>query len=537
MKTAEDKTLSFSTDNMMQNLAEYVGGVQRVHFDINDIDLNIARLLPEPLAKRFYAVAIREQDGQVIVAMANPLDVVAQDNIKIRLNRDIKVTICSQQEITKAIDAIYYQPDWHKQSEDDSIEYETAERPPDAFQRQEDILEIVNNETEAAKAPVVRFVDLLLKQAVENRASDIHLEPQAKSMIVRIRIDGMLQKVTPPPKELRKAVITRIKILTEMDIAEKRLPQDGRFKAKILDREIDFRVSTIPAKYGEKVVIRILDPHAVTHDIDRLGFDPDNLAQFKTILSKPNGIILVTGPTGSGKSTTLYGALNYLRSPQKNIMTIEDPIEYSLDEINQTQVKPDIGLNFARCLRATMRQDPDIILVGEIRDKETMEIAITASLTGHLVLSTFHTNDASSTISRLVFMGLERYLLAPSLKLIIAQRLLRRLCDECKKPYRPSKDLLKQLGIDNKTQADTKFFKSSGCDHCSDTGYSGRLPVFEFLVVDSDIRNALFRAASEEELREVSRSKGHASLMQNAVRRIIDGSTTPEEAFRVTTAE
>jgi type II secretory ATPase GspE/PulE/Tfp pilus assembly ATPase PilB-like protein len=351
-----------------------------------------------------------------------------------------------------------------------------------------DITENDSGEEAAGKAPVIKFVDLLLSHAVKSRASDIHIEPQDKSMTIRMRIDGILTEMVPPPRRMQAAILARVKILSQMNIAERRLPQDGRFKIKAPGRDIDVRVSSIPTIYGEKIVMRILDSKAIDHNLDRLGFGPDMLAQFKEVLTQPHGIVIVTGPTGSGKSTTLYSALNYLKDPTKNITTVEDPVEYRLGGINQIQVKQEIDLDFALCLRAILRQDPDIVLIGEIRDKETMEIAMKASLTGHLVLSTFHTNDAPSAISRLRYMGLEPYLLSSTINLIVAQRLVRRICVNCKTPYNAKPELIGRLGIDPKRFKNAVFYHGEGCSACNRTGYLGRLPIFEFLLMDTDIR-------------------------------------------------
>lgn len=322
-----------------------------------------------------------------------------------------------------------------------------------------------------------------------------------------------------------------------MDIAEHRVPQDGRFEMKVLGREVDMRVSAIPTIYGEKIVIRILDKTTTSHDISKLGFEPELLEQFKRVLAQPYGIVIVTGPTGSGKSTTLYSALNYLNDPRKNITTVEDPVEYRLKGINQIQIKPEIGLDFAMCLRAILRQDPDIVLIGEIRDKETMEIAMKASLTGHLVLSSFHTNDAPGAISRLAYMGLEPYLLASSLNLIIAQRLVRKICDKCKEPVELSGEVLDRLGIDSDAIGKTKFYKGKGCEACGETGYRGRLPIFEFLVMDKEIRERLVAGVSETEIRAMAREKGYGGLLDDGVKKIIAGFTTAEEVLGVTFAE
>ena len=392
----------------------------------------------------------------------------------------------------------------------------------------------ISVEEAATRAPVIRFVDLLLRQAVKSRASDIHVEPQELSMTIRMRIDGVLQDMVPPPRKMQAAIATRIKILSRMDIAERRLPQDGRFKIKAPGRDIDVRVSVIPTIYGEKVVMRILDSAAVNHNLDQLGFDPQLLDEFKVMLSQPHGIIVVTGPTGSGKSTTLYSALNYLKDPRKNITTVEDPVEYRLGGINQIQVKPDIGLDFAESLRAILRQDPDIIFIGEIRDKETIDIAIKASLTGHLVLSTFHTNDAPSAISRMVYMGVEPYLLASTVNLIVAQRLVRRICERCKEPVEINQQVLRRLNVDSERAKDAVFYHGRGCSTCNGTGYLGRLPIFEFLVTDSEIRDKISAGSSESKIREMSRQRGYKGLLGSGVDRMLEGVTTAEEVLGAT---
>jgi len=348
-----------------------------------------------------------------------------------------------------------------------------------------------------------------------------------------MRIDGMLRDMVPPAKKMQAAVIARIKIIARMDIAERRLPQDGRFKMKTSGRSIDVRVSVIPTIYGEKVVMRILDASAVKHDLGQLGLEPGLLEEFKGMLSRPHGIMIVTGPTGSGKSTTLYSALNYVKDPTKNITTVEDPVEYRLNGINQIQVKPEIDLDFAKCLRAILRQDPDIILIGEIRDKETVEIAIKASLTGHLVLSTFHTNDAPSAISRLLYMGIERYLLASSLNLVIAQRLVRKICEHCKEPITLSEEVLKRMKIDLKQAKNSVFYHGTGCPACGGTGCLGRLPIFEFLVVDDDMGKMIVAGESEAKIRELSRKKGYGGLLESGVNKALAGLTTAEEVISV----
>lgn len=502
--------------------------------DVLKIDMNIARMLPEAIAKRFCLVAIGEIDDMIIVAMADPLDVIAIDTVALKIKRRIKIVVSSPREIRQAIEIIYHGSDIEEQRLRDLVEFEN-----DAEQSQEEDIDDAQISTEiaATQAPVIQFVDLLLKQAVKSRASDIHVEPQEDSMMIRMRIDGLLRDMVPPARKMQAAVTTRIKILSKMDIAERRLPQDGRFEIKAADRDIDVRVSVIPTIHGEKVVMRILDPTAIDHNLNHLGFEQKLLQEFKAMLSQPYGIIIVTGPTGSGKSTTLYSALNYLKDPTKNITTVEDPVEYRLAGINQIQVKSEIDLDFASCLRSILRQDPDIILVGEIRGRETVEIAIKASLTGHLVLSTFHTNDASSAISRLAYMGIERYLLASTLNLVIAQRLVRKICDRCKEPVSLNKEVLNRLKIGPKKAKNTVFYHGRGCNACGQTGYLGRLPVFEFLVIDNGIKEMLISGASESQIRSASRQKGYGGLLESGVSNILQGLTTAEEVLSVTFVE
>jgi type IV pilus assembly protein PilB len=526
-------------EEVTEALAEHLS-IQHVQLDdTGKIDMNVARLLPESIARRFCLAAIGEADGRVVVAMADPLNVVAIDTISLKIKRQIKVVISSENNIRAAVEAIYHGSDVEEQRLRDLVETAVGtEEDKDSDLLIEDVAEQGGESAAAAsKAPVIRFVDLMLSQATKSRASDIHIEPQERSMSIRMRVDGNLRQMVPPARKMQAAVITRIKIMSKMDIAERRLPQDGRFKMKASGRPIDVRVSAIPTIYGEKIVMRILDAAAVNHDIEQIGFEPEALATFKKTLEQPHGIIVVTGPTGSGKSTTLYSALNYLRDPTQNITTVEDPVEYRLAGINQVQVKAEIDLTFASCLRAILRQDPDIILIGEIRDKETMEIAIQASLTGHLVLSTFHTNDAPSAISRFCFMGLERYLLASTLDLIVAQRLVRRVCDKCKEPVELNEEVIRRLKIDPAEAATITFYRGKGCTACGNTGYLGRLPVFEFLSLDNDVREAIVSGANEAQLRQTARSKGFGGLLESGVSKIKQGLTTPEEVLGVTFAE
>ncbi|MBN2269008.1 MAG: Flp pilus assembly complex ATPase component TadA [Sedimentisphaerales bacterium] len=522
-------------------LAEALGNlfsIDSVHLEPSSIDMRIARLLPEAVAQRHSLVAIEERNGKVVVAVADPLDVIAVDTVETKMRREVEIVISTARQIRKAIEIIYHGSDIDEQRLRDLVELEISsdDEPGDSTVAENTEADI-NVEEAATRAPVIRFVDLLLRQAVKSRASDIHVEPEERSMTIRMRIDGVLRDMVPPPRRMQAAVATRMKILAKMDIAERRLPQDGRFKIKAPGRDIDVRVSVIPTIYGEKVVMRILDAAAVDHNLDRLGFEPALLEVLKIMLKQPHGIIVVTGPTGSGKSTTLYSALNWLKDPKKNITTVEDPVEYRLKGINQVQVKPEIGLDFASSLRAILRQDPDIVLIGEIRDKETIDIAIKASLTGHLVLSTFHTNDAPSAISRMVYMGVEPYLLASTLNLVIAQRLVARVCQHCKEPVKPDEKILKRLNITPALAAGKTFYVGAGCGVCEHTGYLGRIPIFEFLVVSREIREALLDGASESRIRELSRQKGYWGLLESGVSKVFKGLTTAEQVLTTTYTE
>ncbi len=528
--------LELIDDSTLTNtLADHLS-IERINLeDLAAIDARIARVLPEAIAKRFCLVAIGEEDGKLIVAMSDPLDVFAIDTVMLKMQRPIKPLISSSREIYRAIDLVYHSSDIEERQLRDLIALEAdGEEGPTENVLIEDSGQVDASGEEAAnQAPVIRFVGLLLKQAVKNRASDIHIEPQANATIVRMRVDGLLRDMVPPPKRMQAAVVARIKILAQMNIAERRLPQDGRLRIRTSGRDIDVRVSTIPTIYGEKVVMRILDSSAVNHDLYRLGLEPEALLEFRSMLARPHGIIVVTGPTGSGKSTTLYAALNYLKNPAINITTVEDPVEYRLAGINQIQVKPEIGLDFSRCLRAILRQDPDVVLIGEMRDKETVDIAIKASLTGHLVLSTFHTNDAPSTISRLTHMGVERYLLASTLNLIMAQRLVRKICDHCRELVEVTEETLRRLRIDAEQARGAVFYRGKGCSSCGNTGYSGRLPIFEFLALDGDIAERIVANQSEAEIRAAARQQGFGGLLESGVRAVFRGQTTAEEVFRV----
>ena len=520
-----------SVAEVTQLLSEYFKVDYFTSESFATIDLDVARKLPEPVSRRFSALVAQEEGNFMTVVMVDPLNVLAIDTIQSKLKCEVRVAIAAEDDINRGIESVYHGSDLAERQLRDIVELEVDsedESTDDVFEQD------LSSESEAGKAPVIRFVDLMLSQAIKSRASDIHVEPQEKTMLIRMRVDGQLQKMFPPPRKMQSAILTRLKILAQMNITERRVPQDGRFKVKLSGKAIDVRVNSIPTIYGEKIVMRILDQSALKHDLKSIGFEDDLLECFIDALSKPHGIIIVTGPTGSGKSTTLYSALNYLLDPKKNITTVEDPVEYRLAGVNQVQIRSEIGLTFASCLRAILRQDPDIILLGEIRDKETMDIAMKAALTGHLVLSTFHTNDAPSAISRLLYMGLEPYLLASALNLVVAQRLIRRICERCKVPAEVDEKSLRRLKIPAEVAEKSTFYKGKGCEFCNGTGYRGRMPIFEMLTFESEIRDMIVAKATESEIRKASRAKGFGGLMESGVTRVLAGYTTVEEVLAVT---
>jgi type IV pilus assembly protein PilB len=531
--------LKYMTESQLTEALSAYLAIENVALDdLSVIDRELARLVPENIAKRFGLVIVGQRDDKVLVAMADPLNVVAVDTVSVKLKRPIRTAIAAESAVKRAIEYVYQGTDLEVQKLKDLVQTENEMETVGEVSIEESLEMGAEESISADDAPVVRFVDLMLSHASKSRASDIHIEPQEKDMIIRMRVDGILTEMVPPPRKMQPAVLARIKILSRMDIAERRLPQDGRFKIRRgPGDDIDVRVSSLPTLYGEKIVMRILDKSAVNHDLANLGLEPQMLERFKKTLQLPHGIIIVTGPTGSGKSTTLYSALNALKDPRKNITTVEDPVEYRQRGINQTQVKSEIGLTFASCLRSILRQDPDIILIGEIRDKETMEIAIKASLTGHLVLSTFHTNDAPSAISRFVYMGLEPYLLASTLNLIVAQRLVRRVCDKCRQPITLSDDIIRRLRLTPEQMASAVFYAGKGCSQCSNTGYRGRMPIFEFLMMDTEIRDAIASGARENQVRSAARAKGYGDLFSYGVSQMLKGLTTAEEVLRVTFSE
>lgn len=511
--------------DIVSTLAEIIN-VPYVDLESYIIDPSVVKLVPESVAKRFKLIPLFRIHNTLTIAMLDPQDIVAIDEVRLRSGCEvIEPVMATRSAIEAAIDQHYGITGSFEQVVKDIAETKVEEIS-------EEEVEVRSLEEMAKEAPVIKLVNLIFVQAIKDKASDIHVEPDEKLMRVRYRIDGILHETNTIPKDLASAVISRIKILSKMDIAERRLPQDGRIQLRIENRELDIRVSTLPTVYGENVVMRVLDKSSVILGLERLGLGEDNMEKFNRLIRRPYGIILVTGPTGSGKTTTLYSALSTINSAEKNIITIEDPVEYQIPLVRQTQINPKTGLTFAAGLRSILRQDPDIIMVGEIRDKETAEIAIQAALTGHLVFSTLHTNDAPSAVARLVDMGVEPFLVSSAIIGIIAQRLVRVVCEFCKERYTPDPYTLKSLGIKETDKA--VLFRGKKCRHCKNTGYKGRTAIFEILVMNDKIRELILQRASANVIKQQAVKMGMATLKQSGVKKALAGLTTIEEVLRVT---
>jgi type IV pilus assembly protein PilB len=517
-------------DEMMIALAEEIG-VKYVNLNEITIDPVIVVLIPEEMARRHQLIAIDKGENKLTVAMANPLDVFAYDEIKIRLGYNLEAVLSYGEDINKALDEVFGVTDeWDQVI--DKFENMTV-----TVLKEEEKEAELSALTAGEEAPIISLVNLMILRAVKEQASDIHIESFGdETLQVRYRIDGILHDVMSLPRQLRLAVISRIKIMSDLDIAERRLPQDGRIQINVGGRTINIRVSILPTVNGEGAVLRILDPTSILLELNSLGFSQDILPKFTSLIKKPNGIILVTGPTGSGKSTTLYTTLNILNSTEKKIMTIEDPVEYRLKGINQVQAKPKIGLTFAAGLRSFLRQDPDIMLVGEIRDKETAEVAVQAALTGHLVLSTLHTNDAPSSVIRLIDMGIEPFLISSSVIGVIAQRLVRRICPRCKKEAKLTSDLAKILEEYNMDSKKIILNKGEGCPYCKETGYKGRIAIFELMIITDTIRDLISSNITSGKLRETALKEGMCQLKEDGLKKVCEGVTTIDEVLRVASA-
>jgi len=518
-------------EDLVITLSEQLG-IPHLRVESYDIPSEVLAEVPEGIARRYHLIPVAKTGNSLTIAMSDPLNIVAVDDVRMLTGYEIETVVSLDSEVKKAIERYYSGKDVEMDDYEDILR--DAEADLVTVSEDKDEIDISHLKEEVEQAPVIRLVNLTLVNAIKQGASDIHIEPFEKVVRVRYRIDGILRNAQPPPKSLQAAVVSRIKILSELDIAERRMPQDGRFRIKFAGREIDFRVSTLPTYFGEKVVLRILDKGSLNLDLDKLEFEGQPLEDFRDCLSRPNGIILVTGPTGSGKTTTLYSALHMLNTSDVNIVTVEDPVEYELHGINQVQAKPEVGLTFATGLRSILRQDPDIVMVGEIRDEETADIAIKAALTGHLVLSTLHTNDAPGAITRLVDMGMEPFLISSSLLVAAAQRLVRRVCPDCRHSYRVPTQVLQRAQFKVKQGKEIILSKGEGCKRCGDTGYRGRLALLEALRITEDVQDLIMASAPAGEIKRKGIEMGMLTLRQVALRKVEAGLTTLEEALRVT---
>ena len=517
-------------------LTEFVAkqyGLPSIELAEFEIDRDVIKLIPEEVAIKHTVIPVNRAGSTLILATADPSNIFAIDDIKFLTGYNVEVVVSSELAIKAAIDK-YYDKSASFADVMSDLDVEDLELIQD-----EDDVDVGELARESEDAPVVKLVNLILTDAVKRNASDIHIEPYEKEFRARYRIDGMLYEVMKPPMKLRNAITSRLKIMAELDIAERRLPQDGRIKLKMgRGKEMDFRVSTLPTLFGEKVVLRLLDKGNLQLDMTKLGFEQAQLDVFKDCIHRPFGMVLVTGPTGSGKTTSLYSALAELNKISENISTAEDPVEFNLSGINQVQMHEDIGLNFAAALRSFLRQDPDIIMVGEVRDFETAEIAIKAALTGHLVLSTLHTNDAPSTVNRLLNMGIEPFLVASSVNCILAQRLARKVCEECKeRETEVTKQALLDAGLSEEEIAKATLFRGRGCRNCSETGYKGRIAVYEVMELTEELKEFVLNGASSMELKREAIRGGMMTLRRSALNKLVEGTTTLSEVLRVSTSD
>ena len=511
-----------SQDQLNQALAERLG-LESINLGETEIDSLAAGMIPEKLARRYGAIPVKFLDeNSLLVAMVDPTNVFAIDDLRMMTGYDIRPAVAHAEDVINQISK------FHRLGESVSDEIHDEDDLEDEAGSQTDIRDA------AAEAPIVKLVNSIVSQGVDDQASDLHFEPQEKELVVRYRIDGVLHEVMSIPKRMQSGVLSRLKIMADLDIAERRIPQDGRIGLVVGGKPIDIRVASMPTVYGEKIVMRILDKSSVLLDLADLGFTEKSLSRFEQSFRKPYGAILVTGPTGSGKSTTLYAALNVLNSREKNIITVEDPVEYRLPGINQTQINTKAGLTFASGLRAILRSDPDIVMVGEIRDKETAQIAIESALTGHLVMSTLHTNDAPGALTRLTEMGIEPFLTASAIECVLAQRLARRLCMNCREPYQPTDEMLRQSGFPSEVAGKgITLYRPQGCSRCNQTGYKGRLGLYEVMLVSEAIERLTVERKSADEISRVAQAEGMISLREDGIEKVLKGVTSVEEIARV----
>jgi len=521
-------------DKLLKFLSQHYG-IPAIDLSKVQIDPAVTKLVPVEVVHKHHVIPVKRSGATLSLAMADPTNVFAVDDIKFMTGYEIEPMIASDAAVMAAIAKSYDVSS--KQLQTVLKDMETLDADASLSVVHEEEVDINQLKAEVEDAPVVKLANLILVEAIKKKVSDIHIEPYEKSFRVRYRLDGSLYEVMAPPKKLQAALTSRLKIMANLDIAERRLPQDGRIKMKFEDKEVDLRVSSLPCLFGEKIVMRLLDKSNLTLDLTKLGFEPNALENFMKAIGSPYGMVLVTGPTGSGKTTTLYSALNYINTIDVNIMTAEDPVEYNLMGINQVQMKDEIGLNFAAALRSFLRQDPDIIMVGEIRDYETAEIGVKAALTGHLVLSTLHTNDAPSTINRLLNMGIEPFLVASSVVLILAQRLVRRVCKDCKEVEKVPVETLVKGGMSEEQAKSAVCYKGKGCQTCSDTGYKGRVALYEVMPIGEEVRELVLQGASADEIKKRAIGAGMKTLRMSGLAKVREGLTTLEEVVDSTFAD
>lgn len=526
--------LGYITEKDLTGFLSRQYGIPTIDLSTHEVDHEIVKLIPEDVAQKYQVIPVSRTGSTLVVAMADPSNIFAIDDIKFLTGYNVEPLVASDASIKTAIEK-YYEASEMGGLEGVLTEFDEGEM--EVVQDEEEV-DLSDLKKAVEDAPVVKLVNLILTDAIKKGASDIHIEPYEKTFRVRYRIDGVLHEVMKPPIKLKNAIVSRIKIISQLDIAERRLPQDGRIKLKLSkSKEMDYRVSVLPTLFGEKVVMRLLDKSNLQLDMTKLGFEQKALNDFMSAIHRPWGIVLVTGPTGSGKTTTLYSALSDLNKISENISTAEDPVEFNLLGINQVQIHEDIGLNFAASLRSFLRQDPDIIMVGEVRDYETAEIAIKAALTGHLVLSTLHTNDAPSTVNRLLNMGIEPFLVSSACNLILAQRLARKICKDCRTKMPSAEKVLIDLGVPPAEAAKMEVFKGSGCATCGGTGYKGRIALYEVMPFSETIKELVLNGASSSEIKRAAIREGMKTLRMSGVTKVGEGVTTIEEILRVTMAD
>ncbi|MCP9452483.1 MAG: type II secretion system ATPase GspE [Nitrospira sp.] len=519
-------------EELLEGLALQFGLPWMPQLETVAVDHDLIKKVPITFCRRYRVLPLRQEEGAILVASTDPLETVALDDLRLLLGKPIKAVLTTGAALLARLNRAYDEtanPAGAEQVMEDIAASESLDQLAHELDEPQDLLDATD------EAPIIRLVNSVLFQAVRQRASDIHFESFERGLVIRYRIDGVLYPVLTPPKHLQASIIARIKIMAGLNIAEKRLPQDGRFAIRTAGKDIDLRVSVLPTSHGERVVLRLLEKETRLLNLSEMGFSGGRLATIHRLIQLAHGMILVTGPTGSGKTTTLYAALSHINSPDKNIITIEDPVEYQLPGIGQMQVNPKINLTFAAGLRSILRQDPDVIMIGEIRDRETAEIAIHASLTGHLVFSTLHTNDAASAATRLIDMGIEPFLVASSVVAVLAQRLIRKICPECKTPYKPSAEEVSRLDLPPHT--DITLYRGVGCQACSQTGYRGRTGIFELMVLDDEIRRLIGSKADASAIKQAAIAKGMMTLKQDGAERVLQGHTSLEEVMRITQQE